>query len=137
MSGEYFSCKSTMYHYYGTANKNFHEYLQEDLVKYKKYFYVLRPLLACRWIEERKCPPPVLFSELQEAMLETELRPVVLQLLELKRKMGEGEKGQRLDELNRYMERELKRYQELLAHMPDDRNPDWTKLNGLFLSIAK
>lgn len=126
-----------MYHYYGTANKNFHEYLQEDLVKYKKYFYVLRPLLACRWIEERKCPPPVLFSELQEAMLETELRPVVLQLLELKRKMGEGEKGQRLDELNRYMERELKRYQELLAHMPDDRNPDWTKLNGLFLSIAK
>lgn len=33
-------------------------------MKYKKYFYVLRPLLACKWIEEKKCPPPVLFDEL-------------------------------------------------------------------------
>ena len=56
----YFACKPALYHYYGTANKNYHEYLCEDMVKYKKYFYVLRPILACKWIEEKKCPPPVL-----------------------------------------------------------------------------
>lgn len=44
----YFSCKSSMYHYYGTARKNYHEHLTNDFVKYKKYFYVLRPILACR-----------------------------------------------------------------------------------------
>lgn len=43
-----------MYHYYGTANKNYHEYLADDMVKYKKYFYVLRPVLAYKWIEEKK-----------------------------------------------------------------------------------
>ncbi len=42
----YFACKPALYHYYGTANKNYHEYLWEDMVKYKKYFYVLRPVLA-------------------------------------------------------------------------------------------
>lgn len=62
----YFSCKAAMYHYYGTANNNYHEYLLENMVKYKKYFYVLRPILACKWIAEKKCPPPVLFSELAE-----------------------------------------------------------------------
>ena len=43
---QYFSPKSARDHYYGTANKNYHEYLWEDMVKYKKYFYVLRPVLA-------------------------------------------------------------------------------------------
>ncbi len=51
---KYFSCKSALYHYYGTANKNYHEYLKDDMVKYKKYFYLLRPLLACKWIEEKR-----------------------------------------------------------------------------------
>lgn len=60
-AGNYFACKPSLYHYYGTANKNYHEYLLDSMVKYKKYFYVLRPILACKWIEERKCPPPVLF----------------------------------------------------------------------------
>lgn len=75
-----FSCKAAMYHYYGTANNNYHEYLLEKMVKYKKYFYVLRPILACKWIAEKKCPPPVLFSELTEykelakEMPETECR---------------------------------------------------------------
>ena len=35
---QYFSCKSALYHYYGTASKNYHTYLREDMVKYKKYF---------------------------------------------------------------------------------------------------
>lgn len=39
-----FITRGGMYHYYGTANKNYHEYLTEDMVKYKKYFYVLRPI---------------------------------------------------------------------------------------------
>ena len=59
-ASKYFSCKSALYHYYGTANKNYHEYLCDDMVNYKKYFYVLRPILACKWIDEKKCPPPVL-----------------------------------------------------------------------------
>ena len=63
----YFSCKSSMYHYYGTARKNYCDHLLKDRVNYKKYFYVLRPILACKWIEEKNCPPPVLFQTLADA----------------------------------------------------------------------
>ncbi len=27
--------------------------MTDDMVKYKKYFYVLLPILACKWIEEK------------------------------------------------------------------------------------
>jgi hypothetical protein len=33
------------------AKGNFREYLKKELVPLKKYFYVLRPLLAIMWLE--------------------------------------------------------------------------------------
>lgn len=43
----YFSSKKTMYHYVSMAEGNYREYLKGDLIRAKKYFYVLRPVLAC------------------------------------------------------------------------------------------
>ena len=48
----YFSVKRAVYHYYGTARNTYLQYLQGEMVRYKKYFYALRPLLAARYIEE-------------------------------------------------------------------------------------
>ena len=42
-------------------------YLQGEEVRIKKYFYVIRPLLAAKWIVDKKTQPPLLFSELIEA----------------------------------------------------------------------
>ncbi len=132
---DYFSCKSCMYHYYGTAQKNYKAYLQEEQVKYKKYFYVLRPLLCCQWIEERKSPPPMLFSKLLEAVLGEEMKPVVYRLLEQKTQMLESEKGARIEALQVYIEQKLTYYQKLVSSMKDDRNPDWSQLNQLFYRL--
>ena len=129
----YFSCKSAMYHYYGTANKNYLEYLTEDRVRYKKYFYVLRPLLACRWIEQKACPPPVLFQELADEMLAPELKDVVRSLLEAKMQMPESEKAPRIDTLNAYIVKELAYYKEAIDSMHDDRTADWDALNDIFI----
>ena len=38
------------HHYVATARKNLREHLAGETVRYKKYLYVLRPLLAARWI---------------------------------------------------------------------------------------
>ena len=54
----YFSAKSGLWHYLSMAEGNYREYLRGEQVKAKKYFYVLRPLLACRWILERGTPRP-------------------------------------------------------------------------------
>lgn len=133
---DYFSCKAAMYHYYGTANKNYHAYLLEDMVKYKKYFYVLRPILACKWIEKKSCPPPVLFKELVQEVLEEEMRPVVDRLLEAKVKMVEAEKGQRIEELNQYISEHLKEFKRKLEVMEDDRKREWEDLNGVFREMV-
>ncbi len=47
----YFSKKAAVCHYYGTAQSTFQNYLQKEQVRYKKYFYALRPLLACRYVD--------------------------------------------------------------------------------------
>ena len=39
----YFVAKSGLYHYLSTAKSNYREHLKGETVKYKKYFYVLRP----------------------------------------------------------------------------------------------
>ena len=43
-----------MYHYLNTAKTTKKMHLLKELVKPKKYFYIIRPLLACRWIDEKK-----------------------------------------------------------------------------------
>lgn len=134
---KYFACKSSMYHYYGTANKNYHEYLTGNMVKYKKYFYVLRPILACKWIEEKKCPPPVLFDELFNTVLEDDMKAAVEDLLAKKVKMSEADKAPKIEKINQYIEEKLAYYKELLESMTDDRNPDWELLDQAFISLIE
>lgn len=136
VSQKYFSCKSAMYHYYGTARKNYLAHLTEDLVKYKKYFYVLRPILACKWIEKKACPPPVLFQELADAVLESEYKEIVCQLLNAKVQMAESQKAPKIDLLNKYIEKELAYYKETIDAMADDRTADWTALNAVFMDFT-
>ncbi|MCL2776072.1 MAG: nucleotidyltransferase domain-containing protein [Oscillospiraceae bacterium] len=50
----YFSIKSGAYHYYSTAMNTYINYFKGETVKLKKYFYILRPLLACKWILHKK-----------------------------------------------------------------------------------
>lgn len=135
VASKYFSCKSAIYHYYGTANKNYHEYLCEKMVKYKKYFYVLRPILACKWIGEKKCPPPVLFDELFHNVLEENMKAAVGDLLAKKIKMSEADKAPQVDMINQYIEEKLAYYNSLVMSMDDDRNPDWNPLEEVFKKL--
>ena len=64
-------------------------YLQGEKVRIEKYFYVIRPLLAAKWIVDKKTQPPMLFSELIDAELPTELKPIIDKLLEMKQNMQE------------------------------------------------
>ncbi len=129
----YFSRKASMYHYYGTAVSNYKKNFGEaTLVKYKKYFYVIRPLLACKWIEERSCPPPVLFDTLVETVLEEEMRPVVRDLISKKMKMEEGDKAPRIQEIDLYIEKLIAYYKDLLDHMESDLNRDWKAIDKEF-----
>ncbi len=121
---------------FNAAYKYFHEYLLGDMVSYKKYFYVLRPVLACKWIEERKCAPPVLFDELSDAVLEDEMKAAVRDLLAKKVNMSESDRAPRIAKVDRYLEKKLEYYKALAETMEDDCNPDWEVLEEAFREVV-
>ena len=79
---EYFSEKAALYHYWASAKNTYLHHLIAPQVMYKKYIYALRPLLACRYIEETHSIPPVLFSELAGQCLPEYLKQETAQLLD-------------------------------------------------------
>lgn len=131
----YFVQKSGLYHYLHTAQDNYREYLKGPRVRLKKYFYVLRPLLACKWILDRGTPPPMPFETLQKAYPDDEIRPYVERLLALKMNAPELGEGDRMDAVNAYIERTLAETKRAVAALPDEREHDWKELNELFLSL--
>lgn len=98
------------YHYSHMARGNAREYLFQEQVKLKKYFYVLRPLLAIRYIEAGKGVPPVEFARLMDAVAPAHLVPSINRLLELKRNTAELGMGARVPEINDFVEAELNRH---------------------------
>lgn len=129
----YFSSKKSLYHYINMANGNYREYLKGDMVRAKKYFYVLRPVLACRWILEKGTPPPMLFSELMEAQLPKELVFDVTKLLELKMNSPEIKLIPRIENINNYLDKEIEDIKRVVKQMDETNNPDWDELNNIFL----
>lgn len=81
LAKHFYSQKNMLYHYLNTARNNIKNYLQGDEVQPKKYFYALRPILACNWVLEQNSPPPVPFAELVEAELPPYLNSSVQHLL--------------------------------------------------------
>ena len=106
-----YSPVASMYHYLHMAQKNYREYLTHEEVWTKKYFYVLRPLLGCRWIEGDRGAVPMEFERLVEASdLPPEVSSVIGQLLEEKRAGAELKRGPRVPALNDFIEAEFARY---------------------------
>lgn len=130
----YFLPRSGLWHYLQMAEGNYRESLRGGMVKAKKYFYVLRPILACRWILEKGTPPPMLFSELAESQLPEYLEDAVKGLLELKMNAPEVQMIPRVDILNEYLERSIAGIRELVRQYRGESLRDWGELNRWFLS---
>ena len=129
----YFSCKSGLYHYLSMAEGNYRDYLKGEMVRAKKYFYVLRPLLACKWILRTHTKPPMLFRELMDAELDESLKPAVERLLDLKMNAPEIKEITRVDEINAYLDRTIEELKVEIAAFPAEHKADWAPLNKLFL----
>lgn len=97
-----------IYHYRSMAKTNYRGYLQAPVVPLKKYFYVLRPLLAVRWLVRTGNAAPIEFEKLL-TMLDQE--PEVLKAVRelLYQKMNSPELGQapRVALINEFIEAEL------------------------------
>lgn len=133
--GKYFDEKSGLYHYINIAKSNYRDYLQGDLVRLKKYFYVLRPLFACKWILAEGTPPPVLFKTLMDKYIPASVKPDVDYLLNMKTTLSEIGVGKRIDRLNEYLGRTIEEVERIAAGLSDKDSQGWEKLNEIFLKL--
>lgn len=85
-----------IHHYRGMAKSNVRSNFATSEVVLKKYLYVLRPVLACVWIMQKHTVPPTEFMKLVEEVLPEELKVLVDELLAVKMKSGERDKGARI-----------------------------------------
>ena len=98
------------HHYLSMAWGNYRGYLRGDQVRTKKYLYVLRPLLACQWIERHPTPPPMAFEELLATLLpHGPVREAIDALLVIKRASAEVAAGPRIGAISDWIEVELAR----------------------------
>jgi predicted nucleotidyltransferase len=97
-------------HYKGMAKSNFREYLQGEQVRYKKYLYVLRPLLAAQYVREKGAIPPVDFGQLVAATISAHSADFALSLQRLLKFKMEKQETDTMDRdpiLNEWIEQQL------------------------------
>ncbi len=133
ITAQCFLSRPALYHYFNMARNNNREFLKRGCVRLKKYFYVLRPILACKWILAHETPPPMLFAELAKAELGGEVRSVVDDLLKRKAVTSELGEQEPITELNEYIEKELSALEKTISHVPKQDAVTWEQLNNLFL----
>lgn len=133
MSEEFFNPKSCMYHYLSMAKNNFREFLQKDLVKSKKYFYVLRPVLACDWIREKNSFPPMEFQDLVDSEIRDEkVKFEIAELLKRKTAGEELKEEPRIEILNEFLESKIEFYKTYAEQLEPNDKPQTELLDELF-----
>lgn len=130
-----FSTVRGYHHYVSMAKKNLREHLFGEVVRYKKYLYVLRPLLAARWIRAGRGAPPMRFADLALATLDD---PVLIaeinRLLAVKMRTGEAATSPRWPAIHDFLMSELE-----AAHAQgptDEGRPDTSGLDEFLLQTV-
>ena len=128
----FYSAKACMYHYRHMAEGNYREYLRGETVWIKKYFYVLRPILAIRWLGRGLGVVPTEFEKLvAEIVDDAQLRSDIDNLTKQKRRGVELERGPRVPSISNFIDAEIER----LSGQTFDayaRKPDKEVLSAFF-----
>jgi hypothetical protein len=113
LAAAYYSPKACMYHYFHMARGNYREYLKGERVWIKKYFYILRPLLAINWLEKELGVVPTEFRELVNQVIGAgELKEEIEKLIESKEQGEELDYGPRIPVIGDFIDREMARLED-------------------------
>ena len=110
-------------HYRSMAKANQREHLSGDSVKLKKYLYVIRALLARKYVLNHRLPPPLPILELLP-MFGSDYcaKAALLELIERKATVGELGTGEPLEALNDFISGE--NVEHVFKETRDDREAD-------------
>jgi len=133
----YFMTIKGAHHYLHMAERNYEMYLDDEDVKLKKYFYVLRPILALKYVLHNKTNPPMLFDELVMAELKEEtVKEEVKKLLERKKNSSELGAARKISVLNDYIQKELVLLKNEVNSLSKEQT-NWDELNDFFIRTIR
>ncbi len=133
LEAAYFAPVPTLYHYLHIAKNKVIEIQATEQVKLKKYFYILRPLLACNWTMKYQTMPPMEFAKLLEAAeLSSDLQTKIQALLVKKIASQESDCEAKSALLLDFFNTEIERAQNYLTENHKTKTPDYQALNQLF-----
>jgi uncharacterized protein len=128
----FFNPRLTINHYLGLTKRTLFDLGDSSHVKLKKYFYILRPLMAARWIYRKKTIPPMEFESLLGASdFDASIVSMIAELKREKELSSEARLIPRLTDLESFVISEIERYE---ADLPAGSNSGGTasELNDLF-----
>lgn len=138
LSEHYFNPRSCIHHYLHMADGNFREYLRGDFVKVKKYFYVLRPVLACQWIMRTNTMAPMEFERLLATQVEDRaLRATIDQLIARKQNGEELDMEPSIKPINDFLDERIAFFEDYVKKNVENCTPDTEKLDLLFRDTLK
>jgi len=119
-----YSTEHGMHHYRSMAKTNYRGYLRAERVPMKKYFYVLRPLLAVRWLERYGTAAPIEFGKLLHLIADRrQLLDDIDTLLARKRNAEEIGLSEPVAGIHAFIEEELTRLQTVYPPRIDRPDP--------------
>lgn len=122
-------------HYYSMARSNMREHLSGDSVKLKKYLYVIRALLARKYVLEYRLPPPLPIVDLLPMFGSDHCaKTALVDLIAKKAELGELGMGEPVQVLNDFIAIELGRTH-IFKETRDDRRAD-RLMEGLYTSTV-
>lgn len=138
--GRHFSKTTSMHHYHSMAVKTFDKYLKDEQVMMKKYFYVLRPILACEWTRRFGTKPPIEFESLVKYCVDDSQVKIQIRNLTERKRAGE-ELGivDRCETLHNFIAVKMESLAFYLRTMPKERynKAPWQTLNFIFEDALK
>ncbi|MEM7102770.1 MAG: nucleotidyltransferase domain-containing protein [Bacteroidota bacterium] len=130
---DFFNPKSCLYHYLNMGRNNLSTNFKKEEFKLKKYFYVLRPILACDWIDKYGEMAPILFDTLLELLAENQpLKAAIDDLLIQKKAAGEMATGPRIKVIDDFVNARIDFHTEKLKAFKWEQEPDTELLNIFF-----
>lgn len=133
LTKEYFNPKSCLHHYLHMAEGNYRDYLQKDNVRVKKYFYVLRPILACDWIKQTGTMIPMEFHKLLDSQVTDQKVKTEINNLLIRKMAGEElNEEPKIQILNDFLESKIRYYGDYVKSVEKISPPDTAKLDDLF-----
>lgn len=133
LTKQYFNPLSCLHHYLHMAEGNYREYLQKDNVRVKKYFYVIRPVLACDWIKQTNSMAPMEFHKLLDSQATDQKVKTEIQNLLIRKMAGEElNEEPKIQILNDFLEQKISYYNDYVKSLSQNNQPDTTLLDELF-----